>query len=40
MWAWGAMSVMAGMIDGMASTLSGGVVGGLFFWILDGRFVC
>jgi hypothetical protein len=30
---------MAGMIDGMASTLGGGVVRGLLDWRVDGGFV-
>jgi hypothetical protein len=29
MWAWGVVGVMAGMIDGLASALGGGVVRGL-----------
>jgi hypothetical protein len=37
MWMWGAMGVMAWMIDGMASTLSGGVAGGLLSWRVGGR---
>ena len=37
MWMWGAVGVMAWMIDGMASTLSGGVAGGLLSWRVGGR---
>jgi hypothetical protein len=36
---WGAMSVMAWTIDGIASTLGGGVMGGLSAWRVGGRLV-
>ena len=39
MWLWGTPLVMAGMIDGMAYTLSGGVVGLLLGWRVNGGFV-
>ena len=38
MWMWGVVGVMAGMIDGMASTLGGGAVRGLLDWRVDGGF--
>jgi hypothetical protein len=38
MWAWGVMGVMAGMIDGLASTLGGGVTRELLGWRVDGGF--
>jgi hypothetical protein len=38
-WVWGAVGVMAWMIDGIASTLGGGVMGGLPAWKVGGRLV-
>ena len=39
MWVWGVMGVMTEMIDGMASTLGGGVVRGLLDWRVNVGFV-
>ncbi len=39
MWTWGVMDVMAGMIDGLASALGGGVVRGLLERRVGGGFV-
>jgi hypothetical protein len=38
-WVWGAMGVMAWTIDGIASTLGGGVMDGLPTWKVGGRLV-
>jgi hypothetical protein len=38
-WVWGAVGVMAWMIDGIASTLDGGVMGGLPAWKVGRRLV-
>jgi hypothetical protein len=38
-WVWGALGVMAWAIDGIASTLGGGVMGGLLTWKVGGRLV-
>jgi hypothetical protein len=38
-WVWGAVDVMAWMIDGIASTLGSGVMGGLPAWRVGGRLV-
>jgi hypothetical protein len=38
-WVWGAMGVMAWTIDGSASSLGGGVMGGLPAWKVGGRLV-
>jgi hypothetical protein len=38
-WVWGAVGVMAWTIDGIASTLGGGVMGGLPAWKVGGRLV-
>ncbi len=38
-WVWGAVGVMAWMIDGIASTLGGGVMGRLPAWKVGGRLV-
>ncbi len=38
-WVWGAVVVMAWTIDGIASTLSGGVMGRLPTWKVGGRLV-
>ena len=40
MLAWGVVDVMAGIIDGMASTLSDGAVRELLDQIVDRGFVC
>jgi hypothetical protein len=36
-WVWGAMGVMAWTIDGIVSTLGGGVMGGLPAWKVGGK---
>ncbi len=38
-WVWGAVGVMAWTFDGIASTLRGGVMGGLPAWKVGGRLV-